>query len=230
MAQQPIRVQTFLANLPLFKELSAEEIDRVAQHTRQMRYERGEPLFHRGEPVTGFYLVVYGQVKLAFVTQSGSEKVVELLGPGQSFGEAVMFTDRPHVVSAQALADSLVLHVGKEAVLDEIERDPRFARRMLAGMARRLHQLMADVEAYSTQSGTERVIGYLLSCNGGVDPEAASAQVTLPATKGIIASRLNLTQEHFSRILHELAEAGLIRVEGRNVQIPDCGRLRGWQR
>lgn len=54
--------------------------------------------------------MVYGQVKLAFASPNGTEKVVELMGPGQSFGEAVMFTERPYPVYSQALADSMLLH------------------------------------------------------------------------------------------------------------------------
>jgi len=70
----------------------------------------------------------YGQVKLALSTASGAEKVVEIIGPGMTFGEALMFTDRPYLVSATALADCLLLHVGKEALYRELERDPRLAR------------------------------------------------------------------------------------------------------
>ena len=52
------------------------------------------------------------------------------------------------------------------------------------------------------------------------------AHVLLPAKKGIIASQLNLTHEHFSRILRSLATAAMIEVDGRTVHIPDVGRLR----
>jgi CRP-like cAMP-binding protein len=219
--------RAFLANLPLFRELAPDQLDRMATHTRQVRAERGEILFHRGDPVSGFHAIVYGQVKLAFVSAGGDEKVVEILGPGQSFGEAVMFMKRPHVVTAQALADSLLLYVEREAVFEEIKRDPDFAARMIAGLSRRLHQLVGDLEAYSMRSGTERVIGYLLStCAEGL-PDKGACDVTLPTTKGVVASRLNLTQEHFSRILHDLATAGLIKVHGRTVHIVDVERLRG---
>jgi CRP-like cAMP-binding protein len=219
--------RAFLANLPLFRELAPEQLDRMATHTRQVRAERGEILFHRGDPVSGFHAIVYGQVKLAFVSAGGDEKVVEILGPGQSFGEAVMFMKRPHVVTAQALADSLLLYVEREAVFDEIKHDPDFAARMIAGLSRRLHQLVGDLEAYSMRSGTERVIGYLLSTGAEGVPEKGACDITLPTTKGVVASRLNLTQEHFSRILHDLSTAGLIKVQGRTVHIIDVERLRG---
>jgi CRP-like cAMP-binding protein len=218
--------RAFLANLPLFRELAPDNLDRIAAHTRQVRAERGEILFHRGDAVNGFHVLVYGQVKLAFVSAAGDEKVVEILGPGQSFGEAVMFMRRPHVVTAQALVDSLLLYVEREAVYDEIRRDPEFAGRMIAGLARRLHQLVGDLEAYSMRSGTERVIGYLLSNCGQAPPDQGPCDVTLPTTKGVVASRLNLSQEHFSRILHDLTAASLIEVKGRTVQIKDVARLR----
>jgi CRP-like cAMP-binding protein len=220
-----IKVQAFLANLPLFKEASAEEVDRVAQGTRTVHAERGETLFHKGDPAEGFYLVVYGQVKLAFTSAQGADKVVEIIGPGMSFGEAVMFLESPHVVYAQTLADSLLLHISKTVVFNELERNAKFARKLLGGLSRRLHGVISDVEAYCMHSGAQRVIGYLLR-----DAEQAAqdgeANVSLPVNKGVVASRLNLTPQHFSRILHELSEAGLLSVDGRTIHIADVAKLR----
>jgi CRP-like cAMP-binding protein len=168
---------------------------------------------------------VYGQIKLAFTSQQGNEKVVEILSQGQSFGEAVMFMDKPYIVFAQALTDSLLLHISKAAVFDELQRDHNLCRKMLAGMAMRLHQLMTDVESYSLHSGKQRIIGYLLRELPESDHNGINVSITLPTNKGVIASRLNLTQEHFSRILHELSELGLIVVEGRKSTfraLPNC--------
>ena len=224
----PIRVRSLLANVPLFKELAPDELEHIAAFTQQVRASRSEILFHRGDAPKGFHVIVLGQVKLAFVSAHGDEKVVDILGPGQSFGEAVMFMERPHVVTAQALADSLLLHIQREAVFDELERDPRFARRMIAGLSRRLHDLIGDLEANSMRSGTQRIIGYLLHACSPSSAQDGGIEVTLPATKGVVASRLNLTQEHFSRILHELAAEGLVEVRGRSVHIRDVDRLRGF--
>jgi CRP-like cAMP-binding protein len=221
-----IKTQVFLANLPLFKELAPAEIDRLAAGTTELHVPRGEIVFQKGDPCVGFHAVVYGQVKLSFVTPQGSEKVVEIISQGFTFGEALMFMDKPYIVMAQALADTLLLHVSKDVVFRGIEHDPGFARRMLAGLSRRVHALMADVESYSMQSGAQRVIGFLLRQEPGSDDQAADYTVTLPTSKSIVASRLNLTPEHFSRILHELADAKLIAVEGREVRILDAPQLR----
>ena len=225
----PLKTQAFLRNLPLFRELAPEEIDRISVGTRELRVKRGDILFQKGDPTRGFYVVVYGQVKLLFITPNGDEKVIEIMGPGQSFGEALMFMEKPYVVTAHALSDSMLLHVSKEVVFEGIDRDPKFARRMIAGLSRRLHHLMSDLESYSLRSATQRVIGYLLQPDHDNDESHGRTVVTLPASKSVIASRLNITPEHFSRILHELTEAQLIEVTGRNVRILDMEKLRAYE-
>ena len=167
-------------------------------------------------------------MKLSFVTPSGQEKVVEIITPGNSFGEALMFMGKPYIVMAQTLSDSLLLHVSKHAVFDEIERDSAFARKMLAGLSRRLHSLISDVESYSMQSGTERVVGYLLRQDELQAQSNDPYVLTLPTSKAVVASRLNVTPEHFSRILHDLSERGLIVVEGREIRIVDSAKLRDY--
>ncbi|MGB8053859.1 MAG: Crp/Fnr family transcriptional regulator [Azonexus sp.] len=225
-ANHPINIEALLTHVPLFNGLAPEEISRIARATREIHAGKGDILFHKGDPCTGFHLLVYGQVKLAFTSQQGSEKVVEIMQQGQSFGEAIMFMEKPYIVFAQALTDSLLLHVSKQAVFDELARDHNLCRKMLAGMAMRLHQLMNDVESYSLHSGKQRIIGYLLRELAEEDLNGTNVAVTLPTNKGVIASRLNLTQEHFSRILHELTELGLIVVEGRKIHIPSVANLR----
>ena len=128
------------------------------------------------------------------------------------------------MVYAQALSDSVLLHISKAVILDELERDPKLGRKMIASLSIRLHHLITDVESYSLHSGRQRIIGYLLRDN--MEGDEKSITVTLPTNTGVIASRLNLTQEHFSRILHELSENGLIVVEGRKISIPDVEQLR----
>lgn len=220
------RIHGIFANLPLFREIGEAKIQRIAKGTREVRIAKGETLFQKGDPANGFYIVVYGRVKLAFSSLQGVEKVVHLIGPGNSFGEAVMFLNKPYPVYAQTLEDSLLLHVEKEVLFHEIDIDPGFARKMLAGLSARLHSLIGDVESYSLRSSTQRVIGYLLQQESEMPHPNGEIQISLPASKMVIASRLNITPETFSRILHNLTEADLITVDGKSVRIPDIGKLR----
>jgi CRP-like cAMP-binding protein len=219
-------IPALLARLPLFSALTPAQIEPIAAAARERRLAKGEMLFQKGDPAKGFFVVVSGQMKLAFPSAQGNEKVVEIIGPQQSFGEAVMFMDRPFPVFAEALLDTLLIHIGKDAVFRLIEADPSFARRMLAGLSMRLHSLIADVESYSLRSSAQRVIGYLLQHGPDEDRSEGKIDVTLPTSKQVIASRLNLTPETLSRIFHDLTEAGLIEVHGRQITVPDLQRLR----
>ncbi|WP_374569092.1 Crp/Fnr family transcriptional regulator [Ideonella sp.] len=234
-------VPRYLSVLPLFQEMAPSELERLAQGCTLRRLARGEMVFRVGEPCEAFHVAVMGQVKLYAISPQGHEKVIELMGPGNSFAEALMFTGKPYIINAQVLTDTLLLTVSKDAVVGEIERDPRFAMRMLAGISRRLHGLVHDVQAYSLHSGLQRVIGYLLRdlpeaedasgfclADGGCvapPPPRRDLHVSLPVSKATLASRLSLTPEYFSRVLHELEAEGLIEIDKRDIHILDPERL-----
>lgn len=219
MTQSATELTALLRRIPLFGELSDGELERVARFTRERHLTKGELLFQRGDSAHGFYFVVSGQLKLAFSSAQGNEKVVEIIGPQQSFGEAVMFMDRPYPVFAEALTDMTLLHIGQNVVSELVDQEPGFARKLLAGMAIRLHNMVRDVETYSLRSSTQRVIGYLLQ--QAENDDGKPSQISLPTSKQVIASRLNLTPETLSRIFHELAESGLISVHGKVIDLHD---------
>ena len=220
----------YLSLLPLFSDLSAAELERLAEGCTLQRLSRGDMVFRCGDACEAFHVVVTGQVKLFLLSPAGQEKIIEIIAPGQSFAEALMFTDRPYIINAQALTDATVLSIGKAAVVGEIEREPRFALRMLAGISRRLHGLVHDVEAYALHTGMQRVIGYLLRDQLAEDCVSGDVIiVSLPVSKATIASRLSLTPEYFSRVLHELESAGLIAVDKRDIHILDAKRLATYQ-
>jgi len=229
MNDSKINVAEILPRLPLFSELSDAQRAVLAESTRIKTVSKGEVLFQRGDAPQGFFYVISGQVKLAFSSSQGNEKVVEILGPSQSFGEAVMFMDKPYPVFAEALTEANLLLVKRQAVFELLETDPTFARSLLAGMSIRLHTLVRDVESYTLRSSVQRVIGYLLQEGGGAPCSPGHDVVHLPASKQVIASRLNLTPETLSRTFHLLSEKGLIRVDGKDIELLDLKRLADYE-
>ncbi|MBE0625367.1 MAG: Crp/Fnr family transcriptional regulator [Burkholderiales bacterium] len=216
----------FLRNLPLFRDLDVSQLEAVAAATTEQRVHAGTELFRRGDPCEGIHVLVLGRVKLALHAPAGAQKVMEIIGPGQSFGESVMFMGKPHMLCAEALADSLLLFIRKNALLEAVACNPQFARRMLDELSARLYRLVADIEGYTLKSATARVTAYLLAALVDGAGPGQTADVALTASKSVLASRLNITREHFSRILHELSQAGLIQVSGRNIHILDAAGLR----
>ncbi len=222
MVRKEIAPEVFLAGLALFRELDAETLARLAAGTTRRRLKRGEMLFRKGDPATGMYVVVVGEIKLVARSPVRGARLSGIVGPGQSLGEPVMFLERPALVDAQAGSDALLLCLPREVVFAEIERSPKFARQMIAGLSKRVESLVLELDRQAIGSGSERFIAYLLrQCPGMPGP----AVITLPAAKAQIASQLNLTPEHFSRILRDLAEAGLLQVSGRKITVPSPDRL-----
>jgi CRP/FNR family transcriptional regulator, dissimilatory nitrate respiration regulator len=217
--------ERLLARLPLFAGLGDAEVRRLARFATEFGVPRGAVVFRQGEFCGGLHFVIEGQIKLAVQSARGDEKVIDLVGPGASFGETALFLGEPHRVLAEAIVDSVLVQLGRDAVLEEMQRNAGFSGRVLQAVCRRLVQRTHDLESFTLHSGTQRVIAYLLSqlpnpVNG------APIAIRLPVKKSIIASRLNITQEHFSRILHDIQAAGAIEVRGREIQILDAGRLR----
>ncbi len=215
--RKEVDVRKLVRHQPLLQELDDAQIERIMHGVRELRLEKGHELFRRNDPCDGIYVVVYGRVKLFLTSAQGSEKIIEIIHAGQSFGEAVMFLRRPYPVSAELLEDSMLLHINESVISEAIESDSTFARQLLAGLSMRLHSFVQDVERYSMENPVQRIAGYLLQLSD--TPQEANFTVCLPANKNLIASRLSLAPETFSRVLHQLIEGGFISVDGKNITV-----------
>lgn len=215
-----------LSRQPMFSVLSDYELHPIAAETREYRVRKNEMVFLKGDMPQGMHVVVMGQVKLFIPSANGAEKVVHMSGPGATFGEAVVFLDKPYPVSAQATQDSIVLLVTKAALYESMEASTVLCRKMLASLSIRLHDLLEDMETCTMRTSAQRVICFLsqLAPNGSESP----FEIALPTSKQTIASQLNLAPETFSRVLGHLTEAGLIEVKGRSILVRDLSKLRGY--
>ena len=202
----------------MFRQVPRQGLAELMRQAHSQELRRGEIVVQPGERLPGLMAVVYGLVKLSLRGEHGEERILRLVGPGDTFGEARLFLDHPVPVQAVALTDSLLAIIPAEPLLRLIETDSRFTRAMLASMSQRLNALVADFEALTLHGARERVASYLDSL---AEPGSGSVAVVLPAPKNVIASRLGVAKETLSRILHELAQQGLIAVKRREVTLLD---------
>jgi len=221
------KVPEMISEVTLLEGLDRRLFGRLAAEATFHKVPRGFAVFRQGEPSTGLHVVVKGQVKLVMNTGNGHEKVIDVIGPNATFGEAALFLGHPHSVMAEAVVDTELLHLGRELILREVASNGDLALRVIENLARRFSRRTEDLRNHMLLSGTQRVVCFLLQEIPDESIDEAAVEVMLPTRKGIIASRLNLTQEHFSRILRELVSAALIEVSGSRIRIPDIPRLRG---
>lgn len=218
-------LSSFLRALPLFAALDDEQFRRLADSVQVLALEPQQMLFQRGDPAHHWYVVLDGSVKLALHSRAGDEKVVERLGPGQSFGEALMFMEAPAFpLAAVALETSEVLAVPNSGFIAALKESPETCFRMLADLSRRLHGLVREIEELTLASASLRLVRHVLDLAG---PEASGAvTVTLEGSKQMLASRLAIKPETLSRILRSLSDAGVVAVDGRTIHVPSLERLR----
>jgi CRP-like cAMP-binding protein len=215
-----------LSRQPMFRGLSESELAQISAGCREFRVKKNEVLFHKGDMAEGMHVVVMGQMKLALPSTLGVDKIVHMCGPGATFGEAVVFLDKPYPVSAQAMTESLVLLVSKRVLLEAMDANSMLSRKMLASLSARLHELLGDMETCTLRTSMQRVVCFLIQSAPAA--EAPVFDIILPSSKQNIASQMNLAPETFSRVLGHLSEKGLIKVKGRTISVLDRQQLRNF--
>ena len=214
-----------LRRLPLLSELDDEQVERMRKTRRTISLAAGETLFHMGDPGGSFYYLDAGAVKLFRISPAGQEKIVEIIRPGQTFAEAVMFFARPlYPVNAQALEDSTLTAFDSEIFMSMLRESTDTCIRLLGTLSMRLHHRVNEIDALSLQNSMLRVVHFLLRRLR--ESGSRDRIVELEASKKDIASRLSIQPETFSRVLHVLTDAGAIEVEGRSIRVIDEQKLR----
>ena len=211
---KPLDVCELLAHAPLFSSLNRKSCEILANSAQVHRLLKNKFLYRRGEAASGVYLVAVGWIKASIpVVRSRHGKVIEMFGPGDSFGQTLMLLNHPHIVDAQALDDSVVVCLDKRDIEKILSLEAEFALKMLKNLSLRFETLLHDIETVSTHSASERVADYLLK-----QPRQGT-QTQLKFSKCLIASRLGLQAESLSRALQRLTRAHLISVQGSSVEI-----------
>jgi len=212
--------------IDFFDKLFSSKSAHPCYGLRRRGVPRNATIFLSGEQPGGMYIVVEGAVKISKVSADGQEKVIDILKKGDCLGETSTFLGIPYNVTAQAVVDSIVVHLPEKLLSGLIEDSPALVRKLLGLMSRRLHCLMLDIESSNFKPGHERVAEFILAqlpANAGNSMEMA---IRLPLKKVDLASRLNLTPQHLSRIFQDLRRKGLIAVDGQIVRVPSVERLR----
>lgn len=205
----------------LFADLAQSQLQRIARHAVRVRLGEGDALFQQGDPATRFYLVSSGQIKLFRLSPAGNEKVIDIVTQGNTFAEALMFLDRPHYpVGAEALQPSEIISIDAGDFTDMLRNSVETCFVMMGGMSQRLRWQLREIDDLSLHSATCRVASYMLKL---APPGVDSFQ--LPVAKQVVASRLSVKPETFSRIIKHLGSAGVIDVVGNRIAIHDRAAL-----
>lgn len=220
----PDEYQTILRRSHLFFGLDDADYREIMNRSALVSLDAGQTLFSQQQPVNSFYWVAEGRMRLYRTSPQGDEKVIELLGPGRFFAEAAIFMGGYYPVNAAAQVDSRLIAIDGTSYKNWLAQDANRCFRLLAGMSAKLHKMIEEIDRLTLMKGEDRLLQYLLDHS---DPDESGLQVVeLEAPKQVIASRIGVKPETFSRLLHKLIDAGCIKIQDNRLIIGDTAKLR----
>lgn len=214
-----------LKNAYLFSQLSDDQLQRVVGMGQNIALQDGEALFEVGDEAKRFFLVTEGQIKLSRLSMNGNEKVIEVVSAGYTFAEALMFSEKPaYPVRAAALGRAELIAIDSKRFRELLRESVDTCFRVMGDMSMRLRRMIKEIDDLTLQSATGRVAGFL--CGQYMYKGQVRVEFELTTPKGVLASRLSVKPETFSRILHNFTDQGLVKVSGGNIQILNPDGLR----
>ncbi|MCB1802003.1 MAG: Crp/Fnr family transcriptional regulator [Gammaproteobacteria bacterium] len=217
-SRSPVDVD-LLFDQALFAGLDPRHVQEIARGASVVEAKRGSRILGRGDRLEGLYVITEGRLKLYMLSCSGDERVLRVLEPGDSFGEAIMFNDLPSPVFVDTLTAASLAYFPRDVINAALVRDPDFTHTMLRSMSALMRNLITDLETCCLQNALQRTVSYLLRTAG--EAPAPHDRIVLPAAKAVVASTLNISAETFSRELHRLQEQGLIGIDKRTIVLHD---------
>ncbi len=211
-----------LRAIPLFAKLTDRAVSLLGGVAIVRPVSRGTTLFLQDELADRFFVLLDGWVKLYRLTRDGTEAVVHVIGPAESFAEAAMFADGKFPVCAEAVTDARVMTLTADGFARCLREDDRIAFGMLGSLSVRLRHLVTQIEQLQVQPAPQRVAAFLVRvCPPGEGP----AQFQLPFDKALIARRLGMQPETLSRALAKLRAVG-VETQGLTVSVAERASLR----
>jgi CRP/FNR family transcriptional regulator len=219
-----LAVVNTLRSCQLFTGLPVVDLEAIAKATLVKSLERGEYLFHEGDPATGFYVVQRGAVNVHRVTATGKEQVIHVFRNGDSFAEVALAAPTGYPADARALEPTQVLLVQKDGILALLKRQPELALRMLGSMSSHLRVLVGQIEDLTVKDVETRLANWLVKrCP---NPQAVSpVKIELTMTKRVLAAELGTIGETFSRTLAKFRAQKLLTVKGKTVTVLSPAKL-----
>lgn len=212
-----------IKNINFFNFFSQETLKKIEQRASITHHPKGNLLFVNEDQADHFYIVKSGWIKLYRETIDGTQSIIDILTTNQLFGETSIFQDDTYPYTAEATEDSVVLSLPLDLLKSEIEHNTKLAMTMMSSMARYRKQQDQEIENRTLKNAPQRIGCFLLRLTE--QQENKTVSIRLPYDKTLVASRLGMQPETFSRALNKLKQEIQMTVQGRDIIINDVQEL-----
>lgn len=202
----------------LFANLTSDSLLAFIHASNVHYMHKNKVIFIQGEKADYFYLIMSGWVKLYRETLNGSEAVVDVLSCGQIFGDISLEGHAVEDVTAQVVEDAKIISIPTHILREGIRKHHQLALNLLSMLSHQRRHQAREIEHLHTKNAAERIGCFLLRLCPLNQEEAIT--INLPYDKTLIASRLGMKPETFSRALGKLKAETNIHIAGSKVHIP----------
>lgn len=216
----------FLKSIPLFSGCTGKELEFLLEGYVLEHCNKGRVQFVNGDKAERYYNIKSGWVKIFRETLDGAQAIIDILTQGHAFGETSIFDENRYPYSAEVVEPSEILSLSLKKLQHLIETNPKFALSMLSSMARYRRQQDQEIEHRSLQNAPQRIGCFVLRLVPNQNElKGRPITIHLPYDKTLIASRLGMQPETFSRALTKLKEATGITIKGSTLEMASIDSL-----
>lgn len=208
-----------LAGVPLFRDLTVAELDKLAADSDIEQFRRGDVLFQEDADPDRLYVVATGRIAIAKRSIDGRESVVALMESGDLFGEMGLFERLGRSAEARALEASQVLVIGYQPIRRIYEDRPELLWGVVALLAGRLRSMDVALADTVFLDVTGRTAKRLVEMAGGND------EFSLPVTQEELAAMVGASRERVNKAIASFVRLGWIAQSDRRYRITDREQL-----
>ena len=219
-----------LSRIPVFEELGADDLGRVAQVAVPRAFQGQEVIFREGDDSDTCYVVRTGHARAVRQHSDGRMITLAHFGPGDIFGELAMFDDERRSATVEALDELSTVAIPGSAMRALLQRHPEIAVKLVIALGRRLRAANERLTSQSFQTVQSRVAAVLdqLVEQARAEGEAGPRDVLVTATQAELAQLAGSSRESASRFLAVLERAGVISQGRGRLTVHDPAALRGY--
>jgi CRP-like cAMP-binding protein len=219
-------VEELLRSSTLYRNLSAEDQQRLAAVSLAKSYEKGETIFAEGDPPGFLVTIASGRVKVVKTIAPGREIILEIFGPGDPVGAVVAYEGKPYPASAVAIEHAECILVRRNEFFALFESHPSFVRGFLTGMAQRIVELtrrIPEVAGGRVETRFAHLFLKLAHRMGRV--QEGGRFVPMPLSRQELADLTGTTIETCIRIMSRWGKEGIVATERDGFLVKDGAAL-----
>ena len=194
----------------IFSGLSPDEMTRITAYARSLRKARGEFIYMPGDRADHVYFLRQGRVKLSVLSESGKEIAIDVIEPGEIFGEFALVDETPRSNMTQALDDVLVWVFSKHDFTHLLASHPKLSLsyiRLVGDRRRRMEKKLSDI---TSKAVSARVCELLHEIATGSAEVEGATDYLVPLTHHDVASLIGAARQTTTTVLNDLERRGII--------------------